>query len=199
MKYDPDTISKNIKRNEEIKKFFFVLIYIISVPIILFSVFLILIELGKNSNVPEFMNFEFYTVVSDSMMPKLKKNDVIIVQKGIKLENIKEGNIITFENKFGEIITHRVVKINKYGKDYSFITKGDSNEKEDEELVFSRMIIGRVVYTLPSYLLVFKNKVFFSTMVFALIVIIMFNVKTSKKKMSRKRDREQYENKAIWE
>lgn len=81
MKYDPDTISKNIKRNEEIKKFFFVLIYIISVPIILFSIFLILIELGKNSNVPEFMNFEFYTVVSDSMMPKLKKNDVIIVQK----------------------------------------------------------------------------------------------------------------------
>ena len=66
MKYDPDTISKNIKRNEEIKKFFFVLIYIISVPIILFSIFLILIELGKNSNVPEFMNFEFYTAVQES-------------------------------------------------------------------------------------------------------------------------------------
>ena len=53
MKYDPDTISKNIKKNEEIKNIFFVLIYIISVPIILFSIFLMLIELGKNNDVPE--------------------------------------------------------------------------------------------------------------------------------------------------
>ena len=61
------------------------------------------------------------------------------------------------------------------------------------------MIIGRVVYTLPSYLLVFKNKAFFSAMVFVLIIIIMLNTKASKKKMNRKRDRERYENKAIWE
>ena len=99
MKYDPDTISKNIKKNEEIKNIFFVLIYIISVPIILFSIFLMLIELGKNNDVPEFLNFEFYTVVSDSMMPKLKKNDVIIVKKNVKLENIKEGNKKKKKNK----------------------------------------------------------------------------------------------------
>ena len=199
MKYDPDTISKKIKKNEEIKNIFFVLIYIISVPIILFSIFLMLIELGKNNDVPEFLNFEFYTVVSDSMMPKLKKNDVIIVKKNVKLENIKEGNIITFKNKYGEIITHRVSQIRKTGNYISFTTKGDSNEKEDSEPVDSKMIIGRVVYTLPSYLLVFKNKAFFSAMVFVLIIIIMLNTKASKKKMNRKRDRERYENKAIWE
>ena len=132
-------------------------------------------------------------------MPKLKKNDVIIVKKNVKLENIKEGNIITFKNKYGEIITHRVSQIRKTGNYISFTTKGDSNEKEDSEPVDSKMIIGRVVYTLPSYLLVFKNKAFFSAMVFVLIIIIMLNTKASKKKMNRKRDRERYENKAIWE
>ncbi len=199
MKYDPDTISKNIKKNEEIKNIFFVLIYIISVPVILFSVFLILIELGKNNNVPEFLDFEFYTVVSDSMTPKLKKNDVIIVKKMVKPERIKEGNIITFNNKYGEIITHRVTKINKLGAYISFTTKGDSNEKVDGDVVTPNMIIGRVVYILPSYLLIFKNKVFFSVIVLSLTIITMFNIKASKKKMNRKRDRERYENKAIWE
>ena len=199
MKYDPDTISKNIKRNEEIRNFFFVLIYIILIPISLFSIFLSLIELGKNSNVPEVMNYEFYTVVSDSMAPKLKKGDIIIIQKGIKPEKIKEGNIITFKNKYGEIITHRVVKINKSNDYLSFITKGDNNEKDDEEVVGPEMLMGRMVYTLPSFLLLLKNRLFFSTMVIILIIIIMFNIKLSRKKMNRKRDREQYENRPIWE
>ena len=199
MKYDPDTISKNIKRNEEIRNFFFVLIYIILIPIVLFSIFLSLIELGKNSDVPEMMNYEFYTVISDSMMPKLKKDDIIIIQKNINPDKIKEGNILTFKNKYGEIITHRVVKINKREDFVNFVTKGDNNEKDDAEIVTTDMIIGRVVYTLPSFLLVFKNKVFFSTIVFILIIIIMINVRISKKRMNRKQDREQYESKPIWE
>ena len=199
MKYEPEKISKNIKRKDSFKRILFILIYILLIPVILFSLFLTMIELGKNSNVSNFMDYEFYTVVSESMSPKLNKNDIIIIKKGVSIDKIKEHNIITFKNKYGEIITHRVVGFSKEGESTVLITKGDKNELVDSDVVTQGMIIGRMIYKLPGYMLIFKSKAFFSTAVLVLIIIMMINIRSSKKKMRRKIERQKHEQKPIWE
>ena len=98
MRYEPEVISQRIKRNEKIKKIFIIVLFVILIPTIIFSLFLIVVELGNSHEVPSFLNIDVYTISSESMRPKLKVNDIIIVRKGYPSDKYKIGNIITFKN-----------------------------------------------------------------------------------------------------
>ena len=84
-----------------------------------------------------------------SMLPVLKPNDMIIVQKA-SIEQIKEGDIIAFDShmEFG-IVAHRVIE--KYEKDGQIIvdTKGDNNEEEDPWYVTDEDLIGKIKSIIP--------------------------------------------------
>ena len=76
------------------------------------------------------------------MMPTLKKGDFIIVKKQ-KEYNI--GDIITYEitegnNKY--YVTHRIVE--KNGNEYK--TKGDDNNKIDDNKIFENAIKGKIIF-----------------------------------------------------
>ena len=111
MRYEPDVISKNIKRKQKIKKALIIVLYLMLIPTIIFSLFLIVVELGNSKEVPSSFNIEIYTISSESMSPRLNVNDIIVVKKGYKNDNYKIGNIITFRNSKDEVITHRIDKI----------------------------------------------------------------------------------------
>ena len=169
------------------------------IPIILFSLLLICLELGNAGSIPSSLNIELYTVTSESMEPRLNINDIIIVKKGYTNEQYKVGNIITFKNKKGEIITHRISRIIKSDLQNAYITKGDSNNAEDEELIKYDKIIGKVIYTMPRFGLVMKllkNKLFFAMIITILILIIGYDNKLKKRQEERKKTREKYEKKS---
>ena len=111
MRYESDVISKRIKRNQKIKKFLNIILYIILIPTILFSLFLMFGELGDSKENPSFFNISLYSVVSESMSPRIKVNDIVVVKKGYSNDEFREGNIITFKKDNGEIVTHRIEKI----------------------------------------------------------------------------------------
>ncbi len=199
MRYEANVISKNIARKQKIKKVCIVLLYIILIPIILFSLFLIILELGNSGEIPSFLNMEMYTVISDSMEPRLSKNDIIIVKKGYPNDKFKVGNIITYKRKDGEIITHRIKEIISSNLQNAYITQGDNNETPDEDVVTYEMIIGKVIYTMPNFgniLKLLKNKVFFTLCIIVLVLIILYDRKQKKKKIQRKLIREKYEKKS---
>ena len=133
MRYESDVISKNIKRSQKIKKILIIILYIMLIPTILFSLLLICLELGNSGKFPSFLNInmEIYTISSKSMEPRLHVNDIIVVKKGYKNEEYKIGNIITYINKDGEYITHRIEKIVSADLQRAYITKGDKNNTED--------------------------------------------------------------------
>ncbi len=198
MRYEADVISKNIKRKQKIQKILFILLYILLIPTILFSLFLIIIELGNSKEGPSFFNIEIYTVISESMSPRIKINDIILVKKGYEIDSYKKGNIISFY-KEGEVITHRIDQIVSMGMRPAFITKGDNNAAADEELVEYDDIIGKVVLTLPklgAFMALLKNKLFFGSVVLLLIGITYYDNKIKQKKKERKLDRERYEKKS---
>lgn len=199
MRYEANVISKNIARKQKIKKVCIVLLYIILIPIILFSLFLIILELGNSGEIPSFLNMEMYTVISDSMEPRLSKNDIIIVKKGYPNDKFKVGNIITYKRKDGEIITHRIKEIISSNLQNAYITQGDNNETPDEDVVTYEMIIGKVIYTMPNFgniLKLLKNKVFFTLCIIVLVLIILYDRKQKQKKIQRKLIREKYEKKS---
>lgn len=199
MRYEVDVISKNIARKQKIKKFFLIILYIILIPTILFSLFLIILELGNSGQLPSSLNIEMYTVISESMKPRLNVNDIIFVKKGYSENQFKKGNIITYRNSNGELITHRIEKIVLRDLKNAYITKGDNNDTEDEEIVTYDMIIGKVIYTMPRFgifMKYLKNKVFFFMCILILIFITIYDKKQKQKKIERKIIREKHEKKS---
>jgi signal peptidase len=121
--------------------------------------------------------WETHSVLSGSMEPSLKVGG-IIVAKPEKLENIKVGDIITFQlgNK---TVTHRVADITRddSGRIW-FQTKGDANESPDPEAVSSdKEVVRKVVLHIP-YLgfvsSVAKSKALFLVSVCVLTFFILF-------------------------
>lgn len=199
MRYEPEVISENIKRNQKIRKIFVIFLYLMLIPTIIFSLFLIIGELGNSSELPSFFNTEIYTISSESMKPKLKKDDIIVVKKGYENDKYKIGNIITFVNSKGELITHRISKMTTLDGQRAYITKGDNNEVEDEEIVEYDKIVGKVIYVMPRFgnvVKVLKNKFFFTLCIILLSAIICYDIRVTKRKLARKEQRKKYEKKS---
>lgn len=115
------------------------------IKIILVCLFLIIIILNIkiNNNVVTFFGYTRLNVLTGSMSPTINAGDMIIVKRS---KEYVVNDIITFKED-ESIITHRIVDI----KDNSFITKGDFNNKNDDNSVNYNQIIGKVIYTIPSY------------------------------------------------
>lgn len=98
--------------------------------------------------------FNLYTIISPSMTPNIKVYDVIVDFKVKNPEDIKVGDVITFNTDNPELagnsITHRVISITKDEKgNYLYQTKGDANLVEDSSLVPFSDVIGRVGFKIP--------------------------------------------------
>ncbi|MBR1393318.1 MAG: signal peptidase I [Ruminococcus sp.] len=86
-----------------------------------------------------------YVVVSPSMEPAIPVRSVCFVNERTPLEEVKVGEVISFEMSDGMPATHRVVSID--GGEYT--TKGDANQTEDNSPVTKDNYIGKTVVVIP--------------------------------------------------
>lgn len=102
---------------------------------------------GKEA-IPNILGFYGFTISTASMEPAINAGDYLISKK-VKSDNIKVGDIITFIEE-DTIITHRVSDIitNQYGEAI-FITKGDSNNIEDDTRVIDENIVSKYIFKIP--------------------------------------------------
>ena len=90
--------------------------------------------------------YTYFVVATGSMSGTIEVNDVVIVKLG---ENVEVNDIITYQGKQGEFITHRVIK--KIGN--QIITQGDVNNTEDEPIT-KEDVVGTVKLIIsPSFVL----------------------------------------------
>lgn len=98
------------------------------------------------------------TNISGSMSPAIDAGSVTVVRK---FPNYNVGEAIAYYSQTGEgreeIVTHRIMSVG--GNVYT--TKGDANQVEDREIVRPRLVIGKVVWTIPylGYLIRFAKSV----------------------------------------
>ena len=109
--------------------------------------------------------YTYFVVATGSMSGTIEVNDIIFVKI---TKDAKVNDIITFKNKDGSLITHRLVS--KNGDKY--ITKGDVNNVSDEEISKNQMV-GRVVNVVsPSFII--KSIAIF-LIVFILLALFNFD------------------------
>lgn len=104
---------------------------------------------------PELFGYSQLVVTSGSMEPAFSAGDMIVVHAE---DEYALGDIVTFRNESGSLVTHRIVAITEGG----FVTKGDANNVEDEELLTAESIVGKLVCCVPmigSFLLFLRTPV----------------------------------------
>lgn len=192
--YYNDKIKQNAK-TRKIKKMIFNFIYVLLIIAVFFET-AILVKSRINPEItPDLFGIKIYSIISGSMEPEIKINDLIFVKRA-KLSEINVGDIITFIEE-GETITHRIINIeqDKSGN-LQYRTKGDSNNTEDEKKVRFEKIEGKYFFRIPKLgkvFLLLQNKVILFFVIGMLIMLYLFDSKNSSKKMRRKQERIKYE------
>jgi signal peptidase I len=94
--------------------------------------------------------FQYYAIAigSNSMYPKIKKGDSVIIYKSKDESKLKKGVIIAYRhNKV--VIIHRIYKIETINNKIIITTKGDNNLNEDNWDVLPSDVIGIVKLKIP--------------------------------------------------
>jgi len=89
---------------------------------------------------------EMMVVTSDSMIPILKPNDLLIVQR-TEIDKIIVGDIIVFDSHVEGIgiVAHRVIEKFDDNERIAFNTQGDNVDEVDTWVVHDEDFIGKVV------------------------------------------------------
>ena len=131
-----------------------------SICLIMIIVFLVFVVnfIDKQYNLRSGNNkkdlFSAYTIVSPSMVPTINVLDVVVTMRVDNPEDIKEGDIVTFNSTdyrySGVLVTHRIVDIEKTSSgEFLFTTKGDNNNTQDSSRISFDEIYGRVLFRIP--------------------------------------------------
>jgi len=117
-------------------------------------------------------------ITSTSMLPTLQPNDLIIVES-VTANQIKEGDIITFEShmQFG-IVAHRAVDFNQENGEISIVTKGDNIEEPDPWVVTDEDLIGKVIEIIPKTGILLVDPVRYS-LIAVIVITAIFMLKES--------------------
>ena len=116
--------------------------------------------------------YRFFTIVSESMLPKYKVGDMIISKK-VDVDSIKVGDDLVYYGQEGtfkdKIITHQVTKIDIVDDKRQFHTQGIANTIEDP-IVNENQIYGIVTY--KSVVLSFLSNIINSTYGFYFLIFL---------------------------
>lgn len=189
MKYDLESINKRRENAKIAKK----VIEIFAV-ILIYNMILIAISSENNVNLINMFGYKSYIIKTNSMEPTININDVVI-NKDVSQEEINVGDVITFLHD-GEVITHRITKIDSDSGVTQYTTKGDNNNIEDTFKITYENIKGKHVLTIPylgKAVQLLENKLVF-LIVMLIILIFMFVQLQNQEKKDNRREKKKIEN-----
>ena len=134
------------------KKILKVILILIVFIIIVFNVVLIYKAQNNKEEMPDFLGYTPYMIISGSMEPKIPVNSIIVTKK-VDKDKIEVGDIVSYIPKNSDmIVTHRVVKMTYLptkNVEILYETKGDNNLHSDEFLISFSQIKGKYIFTIP--------------------------------------------------
>lgn len=130
-----------------------ILTWVVVVFAVLMMVFTIISVNTLDRNNRNIFGYKFFIVQSDSMAATDFKAGDIVISKNVDVEELGEGDIITFISQdpdhYGETVTHKIRKVttDKYGC-RAFVTYGTTTNTDDKEL--ATVVIGKYVGRIPN-------------------------------------------------
>lgn len=194
--YTDEEITKKLNRRNKIRRVIDFIIYPIVVILFICCGIIVLQVIKNPKEMPNLFGCKAFNVISGSMEPKLEVGDIVIAKR-IEIEDIKDGDIITFRQE-NTIITHRIVEIIQEDGNVFYETKGDNNNTKDEELVKYEDIEGKFVFKIPKIGLIIRNiKNTTSIIIIVLILYLIYKILQMKddRKIARHEKRKELEKK----
>lgn len=110
-----------------------VILCVVFIPILVVNVTLIVKSYVNPNQVPDFMGYKPFIVLSGSMEPEIMTGDMVLV-KNTDAGNLQKGDVIAF--KSGEaVVTHRIIEVKTENGEVSYVTQGDANDSPDQTSV----------------------------------------------------------------
>lgn len=119
---------------QKISNWLSILICLILIPILLINLSIILQAKNNEDVVPSVFGYKPFIVLSGSMETEIFRGDLIIV-KTINPKELKENDVIAFRDAENTVTTHRIIDIIEKDNQTYFVTKGDNNSSQDQNLV----------------------------------------------------------------
>ena len=191
MRYDLESINKRKEKVKIIKK----VMEIIAI-ILIYNIILIAISSENKMSFINILGYKSYIIKTNSMEPTIEINDVIIT-KEVKEEEIRVHDVITFI-KEGEVITHRITKIEHDGNVTKYTTKGDNNNIEDSFKITYDVIEGKHILTIPNLGVIVRlleNQIIFLIVLLIILIFMFFIIQNQEKKQIRREKKKSEETK----
>lgn len=93
-----------------------------------------------------FLGIRWYALYSTSMEPSITEGSLILVKK--TTTGYYVGDVVAYWSKYNGqevIVAHRIVD---YGGNV-YVTRGDSNQTNDIQVILPRLIIGKMIVNIP--------------------------------------------------
>ena len=163
---------------------------ILLVPLVVANLTIIVGSFLNPDEVPGFLGYKPFIVLSDSMLPMIRSGDLVLT-KEVSVEQLKEGDVIAFREG-NSVVTHRIVNVAEEAGARRFTTKGDNNNANDPVLVRAEMVEGVYILGIPRLgnVALFMQTPIGMTVVIALPLILFIVYEAGRRK---KADRERQE------
>lgn len=168
-------------------------ICILLLPIIVANLTIIIGSFLHPDEVPGFLGYKPFIVLSDSMLPTISSGDLVLV-KEVDVEKLEQGDVIAFREGTS-VVTHRIVEVMNEGDAKRFRTKGDNNNVADPLLVRPEMVEGVYLLGIPGLgrAAMFIQTPVGMTLVIALPLILFVAYETvRRKRVDREREERTY-------
>ena len=192
--YKIDKMQKEKQRIHILVKIISAILYVILIPIIIFNFTLILKSFINPLEIPDFLGYKTFVIISGSMEPTIMTEDAILV-KEVAQDKIKIGDIISFSQ--GEtIVTHRVIEMIEENGKTKYKTKGDNNQVEDKEKIAYEQIEGKYQFKINQFGIVteiLKSKITLIILILMVVIMYFYKRRLDNRKQKRKEKRKRYQ------
>ena len=133
---------------QKVSNWIFGIIVIILLGILAINIHITLQAKNNEDVVPNVFGYKPFIVLSGSMEKEIHKGDLIIT-KMIEPETLKISDVIAFRDNENTVTTHRIIDIVEKNNNTYFVTKGDNNNSQDQNLVEYKDVEGIYVTRIP--------------------------------------------------
>ncbi len=119
-----------------------VVLAVVLSAVVLANAWLLFQQSVLHKDPPELFGYSHFVVLSGSMEPTFSAGDMVVSKSQ---EQYELNDVVTYRDGAGQLVTHRIV--GRTGG--QFITKGDANNTEDQELLPPERIVGKLAVCFP--------------------------------------------------
>lgn len=152
--YSNEMLKSKIRRRKTVKRIVNACFVLLSAFVVICVCIVFYQKIIAKRKAVDLFGYSIFAVMSGSMLPSIDVYDVVVVKR-VSVGKLSVGDVITFFDGDGNIITHRIAEISENDGEVFYKTKGDANNANDTELIPYESVIGKYSYKISGGVRIF--------------------------------------------